>query len=141
MLGIGIAYALDSSLFLVFVVPGVLGFVLLLLFPLIEWEGSPRDLVRTGGVTAKELFAGYGFDPRKYPDFAWNWLGRFLFFMGLYFNTTFGTFFYAQRLDCRSKRSRESSPRSVCSVSPRRPSALSSVVSCRTSWAAAGCSP
>src|SRR5690606_20065712 len=28
-----------------------------------------------------------------------NWLGRFMFFIGLYFNTTFGTFFYAQRLD------------------------------------------
>jgi MFS family permease len=41
----------------------------------------------------------YGFDVRKYPDFAWNWLGRFVFFIGLYFNTTFGTFFYAQRLD------------------------------------------
>ncbi|MEU1799735.1 MFS transporter [Streptomyces sp. NPDC019937] len=99
VLGIGIAYALASSVFLVFVVPGVLGFVLLLLFPLIEREGGSRDLVRTSGVTAGELFSSYGFNPRKYPDFAWNWLGRFLFFMGLYFNTTFGTFFYAQRLD------------------------------------------
>ena len=50
-------------------------------------------------VTLKSLVTSYGFNVRKYPDFAWNWLGRFIFFIGLYFNTTFGTFFYAQRLD------------------------------------------
>jgi MFS family permease len=49
-------------------------------------------------VTFRSVVASYGFSVRKYPDFAWNWLGRFVFFMGLYFNTTFGTFFYAQRL-------------------------------------------
>ncbi|GAA1162133.1 MFS transporter [Streptomyces hebeiensis] len=99
VVGIGIAYAVASSALLVFLVPGVLGAVLLLLFPLFKPEGDSRELVRTSDVTLKGLFASYGFDPRRYPDFGWNWLGRFVFFMGLYFNTTFGTFFYAQRLD------------------------------------------
>lgn len=99
VLGIGVAYAVSSSTMLVFVVPGIIGAVLLALFPLIKPEGSSRELPQGERVTARAVFAGYGFNVRKYPDFAWNWLGRFIFFIGLYFNTTFGTFFYAQRLD------------------------------------------
>ena len=99
VLGIGIAYAVSSNTLLVFIVPGVIGAVLLALFPLFKPEGSSKDIAIHSGVTARSLIASYGFNVRKYPDFAWNWLGRFVFFMGLYFNTTFGTFFYAQRLD------------------------------------------
>ncbi|QLH19527.1 MFS transporter [Streptomyces sp. Rer75] len=99
VIGIGIAYTVASSTLLVFLVPGVLGAALLLLFPVFKPEGDSRELVHTSEVTLKGMVASYGFNPRKYPDFGWNWLGRFVFFMGLYFNTTFGTFFYAQRLD------------------------------------------
>jgi MFS family permease len=99
VLGIGVAYAVSSNTLLVFVIPGVIGAVLLALFPLIKPEGSSKDLAVTSPVTKKSVIASYGFNVRKYPDFAWNWLGRFVFFMGLYFNTTFGTFFYAQRLN------------------------------------------
>ncbi|BBC31479.1 MFS transporter [Streptomyces graminofaciens] len=99
VIGIGIAYAVASSTLLVFLVPGLLGAAMLVAFPLVKPEGDSRSLVRTGDVTLKSLVESYGFNPRKYPDFGWNWLGRFVFFMGLYFNTTFGTFFYAQRLD------------------------------------------
>ncbi|MFH5877239.1 MFS transporter [Arthrobacter sp. NA-172] len=99
VLGIGIAYAVSSNTLLVFLLPGLIGAVLLALFPIIKPEGSSRDLAPLPEVTSRPLVASYGFNVRKYPDFAWNWLGRFVFFMGLYFNTTFGTFFYAQRLE------------------------------------------
>ncbi|WP_227468079.1 MFS transporter [Microbacterium sp. YJN-G] len=99
VVGIGVAYAVSSNTTLVFLVPGVIGAVMLAIFPLIKPEGSSKDLPPAAHVTAKSVFASYGFNVRKYPDFAWNWLGRFVFFIGLYFNTTFGTFFYAQRLD------------------------------------------
>ncbi|MFF0156004.1 MFS transporter [Streptomyces sp. NPDC005263] len=99
VLGIGLAYTVASSTLLVFLLPGLLGAVLVVLFPFFKPEGDSRALVHTGGVTLRNLVTSYGFNPRKYPDFGWNWLGRFVFFMGLYFNTTFGTFFYAQRLD------------------------------------------
>ncbi|WP_394555155.1 MFS transporter [Agromyces sp. MMS24-JH15] len=99
VLGIGVAYAVSSNTFLVFVVPGAIGAVLLALFPLIKPEGSSKDLAPSTQVTVRSVISSYGFNIRKYPDFAWNWLGRFVFFIGLYFNTTFGTFFYAQRLD------------------------------------------
>ncbi|MFD4508566.1 MFS transporter [Streptomyces sp. NPDC058457] len=103
VIGIGLAYGVASSTFLVFLVPGVLGAALVLLFPVFKPEGDSRTLVRTGGVTVRSMVASYGFNPRRYPDFGWNWLGRFVFFMGLYFNTAFGTFFYAQRLDMAVK--------------------------------------
>lgn len=99
VLGIGVAYAVSSSTVLVFLVPGLIGALLLALFPLVKPEGSSKDLPLRDQVTVKSVVTSYGFDVRKYPDFAWNWLGRFVFFIGLYFNTTFGTFFYAQRLD------------------------------------------
>ncbi|KQQ66295.1 MFS transporter [Microbacterium sp. Leaf320] len=99
VLGIGIAYAVSYSTFLVFFVPAVIGVVLLVLLPTFKKEGSSKDLVVDSSVTLKKVIAGYGFNARKYPDFAWNWVGRMVFFIGLYFNTTFGTFFYAQRLD------------------------------------------
>lgn len=97
--GIGIAYAVASSTVAIFVVPGIVGLVLILAFVFLKREGSSRDIVRNDTVGVKTLLSSYVFNPRKYPDFGWNWLGRFIFFMGLYFNTTFGTFFYAQRLD------------------------------------------
>ncbi|MEW1707298.1 MFS transporter [Microbacterium sp. NPDC089190] len=99
VIGIGIAYAVSSSTLLIFLVPGVIGAVLLALFPLIKPEGSSVSLARSGEMTVKSVVSSYGFNARKYPDFGWNWVGRFVFFVGLYFNTTFGTFFYSQRLD------------------------------------------
>lgn len=99
VIGIGIAYAVSSSTLLIFLVPGVIGAVLLALFPLIKPEGSSGSLARSGEMTLKSVVSSYGFNARKYPDFGWNWVGRFVFFVGLYFNTTFGTFFYSQRLD------------------------------------------
>lgn len=99
VLGIGVAYAVSSSTLLVFLVPGLIGAVLLVLLPIFKPEGTSKNLKTRSTVTVRSLVTSYGFNVRKYPDFAWNWVGRFVFFVGLYFNTTFGTFFYAQRLD------------------------------------------
>ncbi|KQR89004.1 MFS transporter [Microbacterium sp. Leaf179] len=99
ILGIGIAYAVSSSTLLVFAIPGLIGAILIAVFPFVKPEGSSKALPAGAAVTLGSVVRSYGFDVRRYPDFSWNWLGRFIFFIGLYFNTTFGTFFYAQRLD------------------------------------------
>ncbi|WP_425826230.1 MFS transporter [Streptomyces fractus] len=98
VLGIGLAAALPGT-FLVFVVPGVLGIALAVMFALRGPEADARGLPAAASVSVRQILASYVFNPRRHPDFAWNWLGRFIFFMGLYFNTTFSTFFYSQRLD------------------------------------------
>lgn len=100
ILGIGIVFALvDISTLLVFVVPGLVGAVLVFLFVFLGKDPDSRTMdLPSERISLKKVFSSYAFNPKKYPDFGWNWLGRFTFFMGLYFNTTFGTFFYAQRL-------------------------------------------
>ncbi|WP_329344961.1 MFS transporter [Streptomyces sp. NBC_01352] len=98
VVGIGIASALSNT-FLIFVLPGLLGIVCAVAFAVRGSEPDSRPMGPAAPVAMKEILGSYVFNPRKYPDFAWNWLGRFVFFMGLYFNTTFATFFYAQRLD------------------------------------------
>ncbi|MET7663697.1 MFS transporter [Streptomyces sp. NPDC005463] len=71
--GIGITYAVSSSVVLMFMVPGVLGAVLLLALPFFRPEGDSRMLVRGGAaeaLTVRGLVASYGFSTRSYPDFA-----------------------------------------------------------------------
>jgi len=97
VLGVSVAGAFASNSLLLFFVPGVIGAVLVLLFVAFLHEPDSRRMVlpqlNVGSVLKKFVF-----NPRQYPDFAWNWLGRFLFYFGLSLNTTFTAFFFAQRL-------------------------------------------
>ncbi|MET0715132.1 MAG: MFS transporter [Microbacterium sp.] len=101
IMGIGLVYAVvHTSMALVFLVPGIVGGILSLGFVFFGKDADSRTLdLPSDRISLKKVFGAFVFNPRKYPDFGWNWLGRFIFFVGLYFNTTFGTFFYAQRLD------------------------------------------
>ncbi|MCZ9880593.1 MFS transporter [Arthrobacter sp. B2a2-09] len=100
VLGVSIAYAMGRNILLIFVVPGLIGIAFLLFFLISGGEKDSRHLeTRTEPITGRMLFGKYFFNARAYPDFAWNLLGRFVFFLGLYANTTFSTFFYAQRLN------------------------------------------
>jgi MFS family permease len=58
--------------------------------------------VRVGLLARKFVY-----DPRCYPDFSWNWLGRFFFYVGLTFNTAFTANFYAARTDRSGRRRRQ----------------------------------
>ncbi|GAA1650125.1 MFS transporter [Actinoplanes couchii] len=98
IMGVGITSLVSGSTFLVFVLPGLIGAALLTGFLIAGKEPDSRNLPPAAPVSARGLLSSYVFNPREHPDFGWNWLGRLAFFMGLYFNTTFSTFFYAQRL-------------------------------------------
>lgn len=97
VLGVSIAGAFAGDALLLFFIPGILGAVLVLFFVVFLPEPDSRRMVlpelRVATVLRKLVF-----DPRRYPDFAWNWLGRFFFYFGLSLNTTFTAFFFAQRL-------------------------------------------
>ncbi|WP_328475010.1 MFS transporter [Actinoplanes sp. NBC_00393] len=99
IVGIGITTLVTGSTFLVFVLPGLIGAALLTVFLFVGRENDSRSLPAAAPVSARTLLSSYVFNPRKHRDFGWNWLGRFTFFTGLYLNTSFATFFYAQRLD------------------------------------------
>ena len=64
-----------------FLVPGVLGGVLVVLFAL-TLRDRRLEHAPTGRLGAREFFGSFVFDPRKHPDFAWVWLGRFAMFFG-----------------------------------------------------------
>src|SRR4029453_10271002 len=56
-----------------------------------------RDLPKDP-ITVRQLLAKYLFNPRKYPDFSWNWLRRLFFYTGITLNSTYTAFFFADRL-------------------------------------------
>ncbi|MCM6761525.1 MFS transporter [Rathayibacter sp. ZW T2_19] len=82
-----------------FLVPGVIALVLVLVFVLFVKEEDSRTAPAEQTLTAGIVLSKYVFNPRKYPDFSWNWLGRFFFFFGLTLNTSYTAFFFSSRLD------------------------------------------
>ena len=97
VIGVIATMGLTGDPLLLFLVPGVVGVVLVTLFVTLVHEDDSRGLslerIGFAGVLGK-----YVYNPRRFPDFSWNWLGRFLFYFGLTLNTTFTAFFFADRL-------------------------------------------
>lgn len=85
--------------FLLFLLPGGIALLFVLVFVLFFKDADSRSLTFSGALSVKGVLSGYVFNPKRYPDFAWNWLGRFLFFFGLTLNTTYTAYFFAQRLN------------------------------------------
>ena len=98
VLGVGVASFVADDNLLLFLIPGAIGLVLSVLFVLFVHEPDSRGLTFDEPLTVLGVFRNMVFDPRQYPDFAWNWLARFFFYFGLTLNTTFTAFFFAQRL-------------------------------------------
>ncbi|MGJ0389401.1 MFS transporter [Microbacterium sp. CGR1] len=90
-----------DQVLLVFALPAAVGVVLVVAFLAVVRDPDSRGMVLDRRLTVGGLLGSYGFDPRKAPDFAWNWLGRFIFFSGLTLTTSFTVFFVAQRLELR----------------------------------------
>jgi len=99
--GVVLAGRLAGDPLLLFLVPGSVGAVLVTLFVCLVREQDSRDLPLGDPLTLRLLARKYVVDPRRYPDYSWNWLSRFLFFFGLTLNTTFIAFFLAARLGIR----------------------------------------
>lgn len=85
--------------FLLFLIPGAVALLFVLVFVLFFKDADSRGLTFSDRLSVKGVLSGYVFNPKRYPDFAWNWLGRFLFFFGLTLNTTYTAYFFAQRLN------------------------------------------
>ncbi|MFI5718884.1 MFS transporter [Nocardia sp. NPDC051750] len=95
-----IAGSLSSNTLALFLVPGIVAMVAVGLFVLAVPEPDTRHAkVQAGPVGLRSLVGSFTFDPRRSPDFAWNWLGKFLFMLAVTFNTTFTAFFIASRMD------------------------------------------
>ena len=95
--GVILTVGVTGNALLLFLLPGIVGVILVTLFVTLVDEADSRELPKDA-LTISGLLRKYLYDPRRYPDFSWNWLGRFLFYFGLTLNTTFTTFFFASRL-------------------------------------------
>ncbi|MGX1161375.1 Na+/melibiose symporter-like transporter [Arthrobacter sp. SLBN-100] len=84
--------------FLLFLLPGAIGLVGVLIFAVFYKDQDSRALTFDTRLTPKVVLGKYVYSPKKYPDFSWNFLGRFLFNFGLTLATSFTAFFFAQRL-------------------------------------------
>ena len=97
VIGVIATIGVTGNALLLFLIPGLVGVVLVTLFVTLVHEDDsrmlPREHIGLSGVLRK-----YVYNPKKYPDFSWNWAGRFLFYFGLTLNTTFTSYFFAERL-------------------------------------------
>lgn len=78
--------------------PALVGIPLVVAFLIGVREADSRGTVFETRLSVGMLFRSYVFRPSEHPLFAWNWLGRFLFFAGITFTSTYSTFFLASRL-------------------------------------------
>lgn len=85
--------------FLLFLLPAAVALVFVLVFAAFYKDPDSRGLTFDSALSAKVVLSKYVFNPRRYPDFSWNWLGRALFFFGLTLNTSFTAYFFASRLN------------------------------------------
>jgi MFS family permease len=69
-------------------------FLLLSVVPYLVGSGDER-LASRPPLVAREFLRGFWISPRRYPDFGWGWLTRFLFNVGNAFGTLY-LFFYLQ---------------------------------------------
>lgn len=99
VVGAGMGAALVSSTALLFLVPGAFGFAALLLFVALVRDEDNRHEPAGPPFTLRSILGKFLFSPSQHRDFSWNWVGRFVFMIGVTFNTTFLTFFLAQRAD------------------------------------------
>ncbi|WP_350351709.1 MFS transporter [Microbacterium sp. A8/3-1] len=84
---------------LLMMIPAAIALVMLTPFILIMGDPDSRQFEVKAPLTLRTALAGFVFNPMKYRDFGWNWIGRVLFFFGITLGSTFTAFFYASRLD------------------------------------------
>lgn len=96
--GVVIAGSFAGNALLLFLLPGLIGVIAVILFVAFTREADTRGARFADALSLGTLFSKYLYNPRTYPDFSWVWLGRFLFYFGLTLNTTFTAFFFASRL-------------------------------------------
>jgi MFS family permease len=98
VVGVLLAGAVARDPLMLILLPMLVGTPLVVAFVIFAREGDSRHLRFESRLTAVSVLKSFGFRPASFPDFSWNWLGRFVFFLGISLTTTYGTVFYASRL-------------------------------------------
>lgn len=97
VLGSFLANAFSRALALAFLVPGVIGLVAVV-FLAVVMKDRPARPGAFAPYSLKEFLHSFWVNPRKHPDFAWNFAGRFLVFVGISCVTSYQVYFLMDRL-------------------------------------------
>jgi len=103
VLGAVLAQAFASQALLMFLAPVVIlaiG-VAILLVSYKDRRLTPEEAAALPKFGLREFFVSYWVSPRRYPDFGWTWLSRFLVFMGVATLITYQAFFLIEQLGFR----------------------------------------
>ncbi|AOW93184.1 MFS transporter [Rhodococcus sp. WMMA185] len=87
---------LSGNMIAIFMVPAVIGVIGMALYSFVLPD-KPL-LVRPPSRGAREWLSLIWVNPREHPDFAWAFLSRFLFFIGLFLFTSFRLFWMQDRI-------------------------------------------
>ncbi|MER5884551.1 MFS transporter [Streptomyces sp. NPDC001941] len=97
VLGTFLANAFHTNLALAFVVPGLIG-VAGAGFLCAVMKDRPAKPGAFEPYSVREFLRSFWVSPRRHPDFAWNFLGRFLVFVGIACVTSYQVYFLMDRL-------------------------------------------
>jgi len=95
--GVFTAQAVSPNMLAMFMVPGAVAAVLVVLFTLrLNDRRLSPDAVAP--LDWKGFFGGFWISPRAAPDFVWAWLSRFLLFMGLATLLSYQVFYLLEKV-------------------------------------------
>jgi len=98
MLGSVAATLLVDSILLLFLVPALVGLACVLFLCLVMRGEAQHPRSSMPPLRAGTFVKSFWISPRRHPDFAWNFLGRFLIFCGMATTTGYQFFFILDRL-------------------------------------------
>ncbi|MGW2019867.1 MFS transporter [Streptomyces sp. NPDC001927] len=97
VLGTFLANAFDTSMALAFLVPAVIGLASVLHLATVMTD-RPAKAGTFAPYSFREFLRSFWVSPREHPDFAWNFVGRFLVFVGISCVTSYQVYFLMDRL-------------------------------------------
>ncbi|MCU1440331.1 MAG: hypothetical protein JWP85_1328 [Rhodoglobus sp.] len=98
LLGIGLAYGVQAAgggIGLMFLIPGIVGALLLLL---LAWKVKDVPHETLGAFSLGEFIRSFAVERGKRYDYGWTWFGRFFVILGFAVYTTYQPYFIADRL-------------------------------------------
>ncbi len=98
IVGTFLVQAVAGSVLWMFVLPALVALVAILIFAVILRDRTLDPHQQLPSYSFGEFLRSFWVDPRRYPDFGWAWLGRFLVFMGLATLVTYQVYYLIDHL-------------------------------------------
>ena len=98
IVGTFLVQAVAGAVFWMFMLPALVALVAILIFAVILRDRRLDPQQQLPSYTFSEFLRSFWVNPRRYPNFGWAWLGRFLVFMGLATLLTYQVYYLIDHL-------------------------------------------